>query len=180
VTDRVVRSLPIVAASAAVWLLLHGDWSFANVLWGVVIGVVLVLLFPVDRTALRHRLHPWGLLKFLVFVLWSLVKSSWAVIKIILRPTPAALASGIVRIRLTTESPLTTTLVANAITLTPGTMTLTARCDPAELHVHGIGLDTSAEGLDDFRESVLDLERRTVAAFEPQFPAEPADREGAP
>ncbi|HWL41368.1 MAG TPA: Na+/H+ antiporter subunit E [Ilumatobacter sp.] len=171
-TDRIVRSLPVVGVCAAAWVLLHGDWSGINLFWGVVIGVGLAVLFPVDRSAMRHRLHPWGLLKFVVFVLWSLVQSSWAVIKVIVRPTPTNLAAGIVRIRLTSESPLTTTVVANAITLTPGTLTLTARVGPSELHVHAIGLDSGPGGLDDFRASALDLEQRALAALEPLEPGE--------
>lgn len=162
---RALRSLPVVLVCGAAWLLLHGDWSFANVVWGLVLGALLAALFPIDPTAIRHRLHPWAFVKFVVFILWSLVVSSWVVIKIVLRPTPTNLAAGIVRIRLEHESPLTTTLVANSITLTPGTLTLTARVEPAELHVHGIGLDP--DDLDGFRASVLDLERRVVAALEP-------------
>lgn len=164
--DRIVRSLPVVIVCAAVWLLLHGEVTFANVLWGIVLGVLLTVAFPVDRTAPRHRLHPLALAAWIGFVLWSLVKSSWAVIKIIVRPTPQNLRAGVVRIRLQSESPVTTALVANAITLTPGTMTLTALVDPAELHVHGIGLGD----LDEFRADVLDLERRTLAALEPLSP----------
>jgi multisubunit Na+/H+ antiporter MnhE subunit len=53
--------------------------------------------------------------------------------------------------------------------LTPGTMTLTARLDPAELHVHAIGLGD----VNEFRLSVHDLERRTTAAFTPQITATP-------
>ena len=112
---------------------------------------------------MHHRLHPWAFAKFTVFVLYSLVMSSWEVIKVIVHPTPTSLRSGIVRVRLEAESPLTTTIVANAVTLTPGTMTLTAKVDPAELHIHVLGL---AEP-DEFRESVYDLERRTVAALTP-------------
>lgn len=91
--------------------------------------------------------------------------SSWAVIKVILRPTPAALRSAVIRVRLEHESTLTTTIVANAITLTPGTMTLTARLDPAEVNVHVLSFDDA----DEFRASVLDLEQRTIAALEPRF-----------
>ena len=163
-TDRIVRSLPVVVVCAATWLLLHGEVTFANVLWGIVLGTLLAVAFPVDTSARRHRLHPLGLLRWIGFVLWSLVKSSWAVIKVIIRPTPENLRAGIVRIRLESESPVTTTLVANAITLTPGTMTLTALVDPAELHVHGIGL----ADVDQFRADVHDLERRTLAALEPR------------
>jgi multicomponent Na+:H+ antiporter subunit E len=160
---RLLFSLPVVLVLAGGWLLLHGDWSVANVIGGVVLGTVLVLLFPLDRTQLRHRLHPWAFVKLVGFVLYSLVLSSWAVIKVIVRPTPDSLRAGVVRVTLRHESQLTTTLVANAVTLTPGTMTLTARLDPAELHIHVLGLADP----DEFRESVHDLERRAVAALTP-------------
>jgi multicomponent Na+:H+ antiporter subunit E len=165
VTARLVRGLPLAVVIVGTWLLLQGEWSVANVAGGVGLAVVLLVLFPVSGSVLRHRVHPWELAKFLVFVMYSLVMSSWAVIKVILRPTPAALRSAVVRVRLEHESALTTTIVANTITLTPGTMTLTARLDPTEVNVHVLTFDDAA----DFRESVLDLERRTVAAFEPRL-----------
>ena len=52
-------------------------------------------------------------------------------------------------------------------------MTLTAQVDPAELHIHVLGLADPEE----FRESVHDLERRTVAALTPELRS--ADRDPA-
>ena len=112
-SDRIVRSLSVVSVCAGAWLLLHGEVTVANVLWGVVLGVGLAVVFPIDTSARRHRLHPWALVKLLVFVLKELVVSSWMVIKLIIRPTPAALRAGVVRIALEHDSPLTTTIVAN-------------------------------------------------------------------
>ena len=148
-----------------VWLLLQGELTVANVVGGVALGLFLTVLFPVSEHVVHHRLHPWAFAKFIIFVLYSLVMSSWEVIKVIVHPTPTSLRSGIVRVRLEAESPLTTTIVANAVTLTPGTMTLTAKVDPAELHIHVLGLGEPEE----FRESVYDLERRTVAALTPEL-----------
>ncbi len=162
---RLVHALPLFAVLVGMWLLLQGALTVANVVGGVALGLFLTVLFPVSEHVVHHRLHPWAFAKFTVFVLYSLVMSSWDVIKVIVHPTPASLRSGIVRVRLDAESPLTTTIVANAVTLTPGTMTLTAKVDPAELHIHVLGL---AEP-DAFRESVHDLERRTVAALTPEF-----------
>jgi multicomponent Na+:H+ antiporter subunit E len=171
ITQRLVHGLPLFGVLVGVWLLLQGELTVANVLGGVALGLFLALLFPVSEEVVHHRLHPWAFAKFVVFVLYSLVMSSWEVIKVIVRPTPTSLRSGIVRVRLEAESPLTTTIVGNAVTLTPGTMTLTARVDPAELHIHVLGLDDP----DEFRESVHDLERRTVAALTPELDA---DEEG--
>jgi multicomponent Na+:H+ antiporter subunit E len=168
---RVRRSLPLFVVVVGTWLLLQGQWSAANLLGGAAIALVLLVMFPLGEPLVGHTVHPWAFVKLIVFVLYSLVMSSWAVIKVILRPTPENLRAGVVRIRLETESPLTSTIVANAITLTPGTMTLTARLDPAEVHVHALSLGD----LDEFRGSVHDLERRTTAAFTPR-PADPVGR----
>jgi multicomponent Na+:H+ antiporter subunit E len=164
-TARIVRTLPLFVVLVATWLLLQGELSVGNLIGGAVLAAVVVTLFPVSQQVVAHRLHPWAFVKFVGFVLYSLVMSSWAVIKVIVHPTPASLRAGIVRVRLDRESPLTATIVANAVTLTPGTMTLTARLDPAELHIHVLGLADP----DEFRDSVHDLERRTAAAFTPRF-----------
>lgn len=165
---RTLLGVPLFVVLVGAWLLLQGEVTAANVLGGATLALALVVLFPVSAAVVHHRLHPWAFVKFLGFVLWSLVLSSWEVIKIVVRPTPANLRAGIVRVRLEHESPLTATIVANAVTLTPGTMTLTARLEPAELHIHVLGLADAEE----FRASVHDLERRTVAALTPQVAAD--------
>lgn len=171
---RALRSLPLVVVLVGTWLLLQGEVTVGNVVGGLVLALALVIAFPVAVGAGSHVLHPWAFLRLLAFVLYSLVMSSWAVIKVIVRPTPGSLRSGIVRVPLMADSALTTTIVANAVTLTPGTMTLTARVDPTELHIHVLGLADA----DEFRASVHDLERRTIAALTPRpgvdrDPAEP-------
>jgi multicomponent Na+:H+ antiporter subunit E len=173
VKSRLSYAVPLFVVLLVTWVLLQGELTIGNVVGGVVLAFALIVVFPIAADAVHHELHPWGFVKFVVFVLYSLVMSSWAVIKIILRPTPTALRAGIVRVRLEQGSPVTTTLVANAVTLTPGTMTLTAKIHPAELHIHAVGL----EDPDEFRAEILDLERRTVAALTPVFPP-PEDRPG--
>jgi multicomponent Na+:H+ antiporter subunit E len=171
---RPLLAAPLFVVLLGTWLLLQGEVSVANVLGGAVVAAALVVVFPVGAHVVHHRLHPWAFAKFIGFVLWSLVLSSWEVIKIVVRPTPTNLRAGIVRVRLQHESPLTTTIVANAVTLTPGTMTLTARLDPAELHIHVLGLADAEE----FKESVYDLERRTVAGLTPDLAGDAPDRTG--
>jgi multicomponent Na+:H+ antiporter subunit E len=174
VSRRAWENVSLVLALTVVWVLMQGELSVANVMGGVALGVGLAALFPMARAGAGHRVHPVGLVRFVIFVLVSLVQSSWVVVKTILRPTDAALRSGIVRVPLTTESSVTATLVANAITVTPGTMTLTARLDPVELTVHVLGLGD----IDEFRQSVHDLERRVLAAVTPVEATEPAESEG--
>lgn len=157
--------LPPFAGMVALWLLLMGEVSLPNVAGAVVVAAAVVALVPLRLPASRHRVHPVALVRLGAFVAWSLVTSSWAVLVTTLAPTPARLRAGIVRVELPpSASEWVTTLVANAITLTPGTMTLGATMAPPVLQVHVLGL----HDVDGFRAGVLDLHRRVDAAFTPR------------
>jgi multicomponent Na+:H+ antiporter subunit E len=96
-----------------------------------------------------------------MFVAYSLVTSSLRVALAVLVPTRKRTHPSVQRVRLARGSKFYGAIVANAITLTPGTMTL--ELDPAtlELSVHVLGeVDPTT-----FTADVLDLERRVAAAF---------------
>jgi multicomponent Na+:H+ antiporter subunit E len=147
-----------------VWLALWGEVTPGNVLTGVAMCALLWWLFPPNPA--QHRVSPIGLASFVVFVLWSLVTSSITVFLAVVLRTPERIATAVITVPLTSTSPLVATLVANAISVTPGTLTLDIRCAPgmpSELDVHVLG-STDPES---FRSSILDLERRVLAAFRP-------------
>lgn len=150
---------------AVLWVLLQGDLTVGNVVAGLAVGALVVLAVPLAPAARRHRIHPLGLLRYVLFVLWNLVTSSVVVVVTSIRPTPERVRSGIVRVDLPGAAPLVTTLVANAITLTPGTLTVSAETGEAGgvLHVHVLGLGD----VEEFRASIADLHRRARRAFEP-------------
>lgn len=163
-SGRLVTRASWVVVLTATWVLLNGELSAANVLGGLAVAAGVLVSVPIAPVARRHDVHPVAALRFLGFVLWSLVTSSLAVLVTSLRPTDERLRSGIVRVVLPGASPLVTTLVANAITLTPGTLTVTAEADPGVLHVHALGLGD----LDEFRAEIADLHARAAAAFTPR------------
>lgn len=168
---RLVGRVPWIVVLTATWVLLQGEATVGNLLGGLAAALVVLLAVPLAREPGRHRVHPLGLLRYLAFVAGSLVTSSLAVVRTSVAPTPRRLRSGIVRCELPGASPLVATMVANAITLTPGTLTVTADADadPAVLHVHVLGLDD----VDAFRAEVADLHRRARAAVTPVGEAAP-------
>jgi multicomponent Na+:H+ antiporter subunit E len=93
-------------------------------------------------------------------VLADLVASTWQVTLAVLRPTPDRVHAEVIPVELDSTSPLVCTIVANAITLTPGTMTVDFDPDVSELRVHVLGRVDH----DEFRASVRTLEQRVVAA----------------
>ena len=178
------RLVPTVFA-LVVWLALWGEISVINVVSGVLVVAILSALFGAGPRG--HRLHPIALAKLLAVFVWRLVSSSVTVVAAVLAPTPARLRSGVVGVRLSQPSPLVATIVADAISLTPGTVTLETRYDvdddddgdgdgddngdgdrestsmPPVLYIHVLGLDDP----DAIRADVLRLERLVVTAVTP-------------
>lgn len=148
-------------ALLAVWLLLWGELSAANVASGLVVVAAVVAVDARLRMPRRHRIHPFRVVVLVIDLFRRLVVASWAVVLTVLHPTPTRLAAGVVRVELRSASPVVTTLVADLITLTPGTLTLDAR--DGALFVHVLGLSDP----DPVRAEVRELERLVTAAFTP-------------
>jgi multicomponent Na+:H+ antiporter subunit E len=152
-----------------VWLALWGEVSVINVASGVLVVAILALLFRPETHG--HTLHPFALVRLLAVFVWRLVSSSATVVLAVLAPTPARLRSGVVGVALSHPSTLVATIVADAISLTPGTLTLEARysddgstpSEPPVLYIHVLGLSDPAAIRDDVRR----LERLVVSAVTP-------------
>ena len=158
-----MRRLVGPAALLVVWLLLWGEVSLANLASGVVVVAVLTAVLAPLRAAPAHRLHAWGVTVLCADLVWRLVVSSLQVARTVITPTPERLRSGVVAAPLASGSPLVATVVADLITLTPGTLTLDVRSDPPHLLVHVLGLDDP----DAVRAEVADLEAMVLRAVEP-------------
>jgi multicomponent Na+:H+ antiporter subunit E len=153
----------IAAWLLAMWLLLWGDLNLANVMTGGALAVLLVVVFPPDETNDDPIvIRPWAALSFLVWFLRALIVTNLVVAREVLLPAARSeINPAVVACRLRTRSGRLATLVANAITLTPGTLTIDARGLPAVLYVHVL----SFESVDATHAEVEDLERRIVRAF---------------
>ena len=152
----IARSLALLA----LWIALWGEVSVANVASGIVAVALVTWLFA-ERSGPVYSLRLWGGFRLLMFVAYSLVTSSLKVALAVIAPTRKRTHPSVQRVNLARGSVFYGAIVANAITLTPGTMTL--ELDPAtlELSVHVLGEVDPAK----FAADVLDLERRVAAAF---------------
>lgn len=148
-----------------VWVALWGQLSVANVLSGLVVGgftLWLVPLSPVGNAPATVR--PVAAVRFVLFFLFALVRASAVVAWEIVTPRNR-IHQGIVELRLRTASKGLATLIANAISLTPGTLTLEVRDDPLTLYVHVLHLRRMEVVRDDLRR----LETLALSAFDRDF-----------
>jgi multicomponent Na+:H+ antiporter subunit E len=152
---RVVR----VVWLAALWVVLWSDLSVANVVGGLLVAALVVGLFDSWRDR-PVTVRPLAALRFVAVFSVMLVQSTVSVARTVLWPR-GRITTGIVAVPLQGCSDAVVTLVADAITLTPGTLTLEARRDPLVLYVHVL----DARDLDAVRRDVRRLEVLAVRAF---------------
>lgn len=124
---------------ALLWAAITGNFSGLNLLLGAVIGTLAVALL---RTALAP---PRALLKLrqaaslALLFLYELGASAVRVAIIVLTPNlKSAIHPAIVAFPLTVTSDAEITLLANLITLTPGTLSVDVSPDRSVLYVHAL------------------------------------------
>lgn len=160
-----------------VWVALWGEPTVGNLLSGLVVVVVVTWVFPGGPGRLARTdegsFRPLAALHYAAFFAWALVKATWDVALTVLRPA-TRVTEAIVAVPLRSRSPVIATMVANSITLTPGTMTVevddglapdgSPRADGDDhvvLYVHVLGLGDPQSIRDDGH----DFERLAVKAF---------------
>ena len=157
------RRLLLIAWLTAVWCALWEDLHPGTVLAGLAVATAVALLVRLDAREPRSTFRPLCAARFGAWFAWALLTSTVRVVAQVLRPGPPP-PEGIVAVPVRGVSDTVITVVANAISLTPGTITVEARRgEPAVLFVHVLGLDD----VDATRRDILDLEARAVRAFGP-------------
>jgi multicomponent Na+:H+ antiporter subunit E len=161
-----VRLPALIIWLALVWALLWGDLGLASLLSGLGIAVFVVL---VARPTGVHGIqltsfHPVSAVVFLVYFFVQLVKSNLQVAWEVITPRPN-MNRAVISVPLHVSTDGLVTAVGNAITLTPGTLTVDVRRDdpdrPPVLYVHALHFTD----VDSLRRNVLRLERLAVRAF---------------
>lgn len=156
-----MKTILLTAWLAVLWVVLWRDLTAANLLAGLGTALAAQLLFPAKRTRPRqHTVRPLKLLRFAGYFAWQLLAANLVVAREVLTRRDNV-RSGIVAIPTNGCSDLTITVVADAITLTPGTITVEVRHDPPALYVHVLHL----YDIERVRRDVLTLQRMVVQAI---------------
>jgi multicomponent Na+:H+ antiporter subunit E len=159
----VIRASGILLWTVLLWVLLWGGASAANVLGGAVVGAVVLTVARLPRRASADdavHVAPLATLRFGAFVLVKLVEANLVLAWEIITPRNR-INTGVVEVPLRTGSDLAMMVVANVITLTPGTVTLEVAGEPPVLYVNVLHL----HDLDRVRRDLLRIEELSVRAF---------------
>lgn len=137
---------------ALIWVLLLGPFTPGNLLLGYLIGFVLIWLAGGTSGRARGYVRRTRAAVALgVYTLAELVKSNLRVAKLVLSPLgnrrPAVLAVPVPADATDTEI----TLLANLITLTPGTLTMDVAQDRSAIFVHFVHVDDPEAEIESIR-----------------------------
>ncbi|HEY9562466.1 MAG TPA: Na+/H+ antiporter subunit E [Nocardioides sp.] len=155
--------LPVLIWLTLVWLMLWRDFSLGNAVVGFLVALVVCMVFPLPRLGMRLRIRPISLLWLVVRFVADVVVSSVQVSIATLRPT-RHLRNAVIEVNLRTPSDFVLTVVAEMICLIPGSLAVEARRSTHTLFFHAFDVKDMA-GVEQFRQRVLDQERRVVKAF---------------
>jgi multicomponent Na+:H+ antiporter subunit E len=145
--------------SLTLWIALWGDLSVANLLTGLIVTIGLVLLFPPSQKR-RHRIRIIPAISFFFYMLRSIIVASVYVIAAVLFPNEKRRHVEIIRVSINATSPLIRAVIANTISLTPGTAIVAVDDEANALDIHVLGKSDGTE----FQDSIHAHEDR-VAAF---------------
>lgn len=148
----------------AVWVGLWGTVTPANVLGGLVVAAVLVATLPLNEVESEGVIRPLGVLRFVAHFAQDLVRASLQVAVLVLRPR-RALRQAVIAVDVRGESDQLLTLLANAISLTPGTLTLEVDRPRSILYVHALDVGDDPHGVERLRADILRVERLAVLAI---------------
>lgn len=122
----------------AVWVGLWGSPSWANLMTGIGVALALALLLKGSAgSADRHVVHPLAMVSLVLWFVVELVKANVVVAWEIVRPG-SRIVPGVVAVPLRTGSRLCATILANVITLTPGTLSIEVDLEARLLFVHAL------------------------------------------
>jgi multicomponent Na+:H+ antiporter subunit E len=172
-SSRILGRLVAVAVFTVMWLALWRDLSVGFVISGLVVSAAVAFGAGPAGLVGGATLRPWPTLIYLTRFVRDLIVASAVIVWEVITPTDRT-RTGIVAVPIVGGSDIVTTIVANTISLVPGTLTLDVRRDPAMLYVHVLHLRDP----DEVRADIQLLERRAMRAFG-RRPVEPGSAAAA-
>jgi multicomponent Na+:H+ antiporter subunit E len=133
-----MRRIAIAVWLGLVWCALWRDVRPRVLVAGVVVGFAVTYLLPLgtDSGTVDHRVRPIGVLNYLARFAFELPMASLRVARQVLSPGARDVQGSVVEVPIDLDDRLSIAIVANTLSLTPGTITVEVDPDGRRLLVH--------------------------------------------
>lgn len=122
-------------ALAIAWCLLWGSFGTGNLVVGLAVGLVVVTVCSRVEEGPNYTRRLFDLVRFIGWFFWLLLRSNLQIAREILTPGWSQ-QPRIIRYPVEGLTPVQTTVLANSITLTPGTLAVDVSDDGRFLYLH--------------------------------------------
>lgn len=146
---------------AIVWVAITGSASFLNLVFGFLLSALALAIVRESYGGVLYLGRVRRILALLLLFLRELAKSAWAVAVTVMGPK-MDVKPGIFAFPLTVDRDFEIALLANLITLTPGTLSVDVSDDRKTLYVHALDCSDPEAVKRDIAEG---FERRILEAF---------------
>ena len=146
---------------ALAWGAMTGSFAEVNLLFGFLLGTLALYIIREQVGTSRYTRRLWQIVSLALLFVYELLLSALRVAVIVLRPK-IELKPGIIAYPLTVDRDFEITMLANLITLTPGTLSVDVSDDRKTLYVHCIDVPDKQATIDDIKNG---FERKILEAF---------------
>ncbi|MBB4303796.1 multicomponent Na+:H+ antiporter subunit E [Rhodobium orientis] len=146
---------------AIMWAAVGGSFTLVNILFGFALGSLALLIIREQAGTVAYVKRSYKVVALALLFLYELVLSALKVARVVLSPK-MRLSPGIFAYPLTIDRDFEITLLANLITLTPGTLSVDVSDDRKVLYVHALDIPDVDAAIADIRNG---FERKIMEAF---------------
>lgn len=147
---------------AVMWMFLSETYTFSSFIGGYLLGIFLLLLlnrFVPDTFYLRKVFK---IIRLILLFIKELVFSNIAIVKLVYKPD-SEFEPGIFALPTELKSNWEITLLANLITLTPGTLSVAISDDNSHIYIHAMDIDDMDVSINDikntFEKAIMEVTR---------------------
>lgn len=120
-----------------IWVALTGSFELLNFVFGFVLSFLILRVITIGKGKSKYFTILPKVIAFVFFFLYELFKANLQVAYDVVTPK-FYMKPGIIKVPLDAKTDLEITLLANLISLTPGTLSLDVSNDKKVLYVHGM------------------------------------------
>ena len=146
---------------ALIWAAVTGSFSLANLIFGFLLGAGALYLIREQVGSLGYFDRARRVISLIFLFIYELILSAWRVFILVMSPR-MDLKPGIFAYPLKVDRDFEITLLANLITLTPGTLSVDVSEDRRFLYVHAIDCSDPDQTRQEIAEG---FERKILEAF---------------
>lgn len=133
-----------------IWIALTGSFTYINLITGFIINFFVLWVISRDSPDKRYFTTAFKVVGFFFYFLYEMLKANWQVAYEVMTSN-LHMKPGVVKMELEAKTDLEITLLANLISLTPGTLVIDVSDDRKVMYIHGMYLEDRAKFIDSIK-----------------------------